>query len=42
MVYTPKDTPKYGYNKGNPMISHFNQNPTYMLINSILTSNKHL
>ena len=25
IVYTPKDTPKYGYNKGDPMILHFKE-----------------
>ena len=42
MIYTPKDTPKYGYDKGDPMIPHFNQNSTYILINSTLIPNKHL
>jgi len=25
MIYTPKDTPKYGYSKGYPMMLHFKE-----------------
>lgn len=27
MIYTPKDTPKYGYSKGDSIILHFKEHP---------------
>ena len=36
MIYTPKDTPKYGYRKGDPMILHFIQ------VGRITTDKQHI